>query len=335
MKLTGQQKEILRDSILGAYPRKNDLTILLSDKMNLNLDAIAIGDNYEAVVFYLIRQLEADGSLKEFIEVVSTDKPNSPWVQEMIRKLPAEGQDSEPKLENPFLPILGAVTDLELLFNYKSIITEVFETLNSGGGVALVGSTGMGKTSLLKVIENQSEEKLFVKRKPIYFNLSDIQDDRDYYQAMKDLLGLPAKVEGYTFVQQVKRTSENFLLLLDGIEQLTWTGFTKPVRTQLRSLANDINPPLRLVVAATDNLTKLFADSGLDSPFEGICQEIILLAWTEDIMQQFITSRLAGTSVNFTEQERKIIMEQSQGNPRRLMQECHRMYIKYRSNFPP
>jgi ABC-type dipeptide/oligopeptide/nickel transport system ATPase component len=255
-------------------------------------------------------------------------------VQETITKLSAEEQDSEPEPENPFLPILGAVTDLGLLFNYKSIIAEVFETLNSGGGVALVGSTGMGKSSFLKVIEKQSEEKLSIKRKPIYFNLSDIQDDRDYYQAMKDLLGLPSRVEGYTFTQQVRQTSEKFLLLLDGIEQLTWTGFTKPVRTQLRSLANDINPPLRLVVAATDNLTKLFADSGLDSPFEGICQEIILPPWTEDIMQQFITSRLAGTSVNFTEQERKIIMQKSQGNPRRLMQECHKKYIKYRSNSP-
>jgi len=245
--------------------------------------------------------------------------------KEKIKEL----RNTNPISENPFEPITGTI-DPELLFNYKSIISEVFENLNAGGSVALIGETGMGKSSLLEAIRQQAIEKLKIPRKPIYFNLSDIQDDDDYYQAMKDLLRLPEKVKGYEFVQQVRRQGEKFLLLLDGLEQLTWTGFTKPVRTQLRSLANDGNPPpFRLVVAANKDLSKLFADSGFTSPFEGICTEIHLPPWEEDIMRQFINSRMATTSVNFAEKDIKLIIEKSKGNPRLLMQECNAIYRKY------
>jgi type II secretory pathway predicted ATPase ExeA len=147
---------------------------------------------------------------------------------------------------------------------------------------------------------------------------------------MKDSLGLPEKVKGYDFAQQVKRQGEKFLLLLDGLEQLTWNGFTKPVRTQLRSLANDGNPPpFRLVVAANKDLSNLFADSGFTSPFEGICIEIPLPPWEEDTMRQFINSHLARTSVNFVEKDIKLIIQKSKGNPRLLMQECNVIYRKY------
>ena len=231
--------------------------------------------------------------------------------------------------ENPFEPTTGTINP-ELLFNCKSIISEVFENLNAGGSVALIGDTGMGKSSLLEAIKQQAIEKLKIPRKPIYFNLSEIQDDDDYYQAMKDPLGLPEKVKGYEFVQQVKRQEEKFLLLLDKPEQLTWTGFTLPVRRQLRSLANDGNPsPFRLVIATNKNLSKLFADSGCSPLFGGICTEISLPPWEEDTMRQFINSRLARTSVNFVEKEIKLIVQKSKGNPRLLMQECNVIYRKH------
>jgi ABC-type dipeptide/oligopeptide/nickel transport system ATPase component len=237
--------------------------------------------------------------------------------------------NTNPISENPFEPTTGTINP-ELLFNYKSIISEVFENLNAGGSVALIGETGMGKSSLLEAIKQQAIEKLKIPRKPIYFNLSEIQDDDDYYQAMKDLLRLPEKVKGYDFVQQVKRQGEKFLLLLDKPEQLTWTGFTLPVRRQLRGLASDGNPPpFRLVLATNKNLSKLFADSGCSPLFEGIYRKISLPPWEEDTMRQFINSRLATTSVDFVEKEIKLIVQKSKGNPRLLMQECNVIYRKY------
>jgi type II secretory pathway predicted ATPase ExeA len=249
-------------------------------------------------------------------------------IEECKEKIKELG-NANPISENPFEPITGTINP-ELLFNCKSIISEVFENLNAGGSVALIGDTGMGKSSLLKTIRQQAIEKLKIPRKPIYFNLSEIQDDDDYYEAMKDLLGLPEKVKGYDFVKQVKRQGEKFLLLLDEPEQLTWTGFTEPVRRQLRNLANDGTPtPFKLVVAANKDLNNLFKDSGFTSPFEGICTKISLPPWEEDTMRQFINSRLARTSVNFVEKEIQLIVQKSKGNPRLLMQECNVIYRKY------
>jgi len=266
-------------------------------------------------------------------EAIATDPSKQFQLEEEIKRCKQkikELRNANPISENPFEPTTGTI-DPELLFNCKSIISEVFENLNAGGSVALIGETGMGKSSLLEAIKQQAIEKLKIPRKPIYFNLSEIQDDNDYYQAMKNLLGLPEKVKGYEFVQQVRQQGEKFLLLLDEPEQLTWTGFTQPVRRQLRSLANVGDPPpFRFVVAANKDLSKLFADSGLGtSPFEGICTEIHLPPWEEDIMRQFINSRLARTSVNFAEKDIKLIIQKSKGNPRLLMQECNVSYRKY------
>ena len=265
-------------------------------------------------------------------EAIETDPSKQFQLEEEIKRCKEKIKElgnANPISENPFEPTTGTINP-ELLFNCKSIISEVFENLNAGGSVALIGETGMGKSSLLEAIKQQAIEKLKIPRKPIYFNLSDIQDDDDYYEAMKDLLGLPEKVKGYDFAQQVKRQGEKFLLLLDGLEQLTWNGFTKPVRTQLRSLANDGNPPpFRLVVAANKDLSKLFADSGCSPLFGGICTEISLPPWEEDTMRQFINSHLARTSVNFVEKEIKLIIQKSKGNPRLLMQECNVIYRKY------
>ena len=265
-------------------------------------------------------------------DALETDPSKQFQLEEEIKRCKEKIKElgnANPISENPFEPTTGTINP-ELLFNCKSIISEVFENLNAGGSVALIGETGMGKSSLLEAIRQQAIKKLKIPRKPIYFNLSDIQDDDDYYEAMKDLLGLPEKVKGYDFAQQVKRQGEKFLLLLDGLEQLTWNGFTKPVRTQLRSLANDGDPPpFRFVVAANKDLSKLFADSGLGSPFEGICTVISLPPWEEDTMRQFINSRLARTSVNFVEKEIQLIIQKSKGNPRLLMQECNVIYRKY------
>jgi formylglycine-generating enzyme required for sulfatase activity len=80
MILTGQQKEILKDGILGAYPSENDLEILLLEKMGLSYSAKARGDNYANRVAYLVIQLQADGELEQLIQVIGENKPNSPYL---------------------------------------------------------------------------------------------------------------------------------------------------------------------------------------------------------------------------------------------------------------
>ena len=83
MLLTGQQKEILKEGILGAYPNEDELKILLSEKMNLRYSAMAKGEDYISRVAFLVEKLEADGAVEQLIRVVLEKKPNSPFLDEI------------------------------------------------------------------------------------------------------------------------------------------------------------------------------------------------------------------------------------------------------------
>ena len=86
--LTGRQKGILREGIIGAYPNPDDLWILLAEQMEVQVSAIARGDAYKNKVFALIQDFEADGRIEEFIRVVVNDKPNSPYLEAIKKELP-------------------------------------------------------------------------------------------------------------------------------------------------------------------------------------------------------------------------------------------------------
>ena len=230
--------------------------------------------------------------------------------------------------ENPFIPLTEPIKIYQDLFGRDEIIEGIFDILNAGGSVALVGEIKTGKTSTLKAVQELAIDKLSKKRKVVYLDLGNIFEDNDFYFALCDEVGINVEnvqpPTGYLFFREIRKY--RILLLLDGIEQMTWVGFTAPLRSQIRSLAYDIDPPFRLVVAANKPLTQLFADSGQDSPFEGICQELFLNPWNATIIEDFITLRLSQTNIQFSEEEVKIIINDSQGNPQKVMQYCYELY---------
>ncbi|MGK7956351.1 MAG: trypsin-like peptidase domain-containing protein [Crocosphaera sp.] len=230
--------------------------------------------------------------------------------------------------ENPFIPLVDPIENYQNLFGRQEIINTIFATLNAGSSVALVGEIKTGKTSILKAVQQLTVDKLSKERKAIYLDLGNILEDNDFYFALCDEIGIPVNnnepPKGYLFSREVKKYRT--LLLLDGIEQMTWEGFTEPLRRQLRSLANNVDPPLRLVVAANKPLTQLFADSGLTSPFKGICHELPLTPWNATIIREFIKLRLSQTNIQFSEEEIKNIINNSQGNPQKVMQYCYQRY---------
>jgi formylglycine-generating enzyme required for sulfatase activity len=102
LKLTGQQQRILREGILGTYPEPDALKILLSDEMEVEIGIIAQGDVYITKVFNLIKEFQADGRIEKFIRVIVQDKPNSPYINDIIKNFPSLfSQVSPPPEENP------------------------------------------------------------------------------------------------------------------------------------------------------------------------------------------------------------------------------------------
>jgi ABC-type dipeptide/oligopeptide/nickel transport system ATPase component len=207
----------------------------------------------------------------------------------------------------------------------------VFEVLNTGSSVALIGEEGMGKSSLLWAICQQAKNRLQPSRQSVFLDLNYIDNEEDFYSALCHEVGI-AECTGYLLTRNLKAHKNKVLLALDNVGKMTWQGFTRGVRDKLRGLAEGSNAPLKLILAATEPLNDLFNDShddGKTSPLAGICQEEHIQLWNETTMRDFIASRLAASSVRFTEEEIVQLVAQSRGHPRELMQRCNKIYARY------
>ena len=135
MILTGQQRKILREGILGAYPNPDDLKILLSEQMDVQLGAIALEEAYNNKVFSLIQDFEANGKIEQFIRVVVDDKPNSPHLD---------------AIKNNFNSILEQ--DLSLLSpkngsNMTAICQEKLEHVSAASNTSVITKANSSKVS--------------------------------------------------------------------------------------------------------------------------------------------------------------------------------------------
>ncbi len=234
----------------------------------------------------------------------------------------------ENAITNPFVPQHGVVDNPQQFFNREREIRRVFEVLNSGSSVALIGEEGIGKSSLLWAICQQAESRLHSPRKAVFLDLNLVHDEDGFYSALCQEVGIP---ESRSMLNRNLR-SHRVLLALDNVGKMTWEGFTRQVRSHLRGLAEGSTAPLKLVLAASEPLERLFNDSqdkGKTSPLAGICQEENLKPWDETTARAFIKARLAMTSVRFTEEEIIQLVQESGGHPRRLMQLCYRTYSRY------
>ena len=237
---------------------------------------------------------------------------------------------------NPFIPQHGKIDDARFFFGREREIRRVFETLNSGSSIAIIGERAIGKSSLLQAIYREAPNQLRHPRQPIYLDLRNVCDEDDFYRALCGEAGIET-AKGYQLQRALE--SHRFLLLLDQVEKMTSDEFTNQVRGQLRGLAEGTNCPLRLVVSARNPLDILFPDSedkNMTSPFKGICIEEPLKQWDDRISRKFIVSRLQADwltpipqPVNFTEAEIAELIAESGGYPQKLMTLCYQTYDRY------
>ena len=254
-------------------------------------------------------------------------KPPPPLLGELNK--PANPPNCENTLTNPFIPQNGIVKDPKQFFDRKQEIDRIFEILNSGSSVALIGEEGIGKSSLLWAIYQQAESRLHLPRQPVFLDLNLVDDEDDFYSALCNDIGI-TESKGNRLNRALK--SHRILLALDNVGKLTWNGFTRQIRDRLRGLAEGSDAPLKLILAASEPLDDLFKDSqdgSKTSPLAGICLEEEIKPWKETTMRNFITARLAKTSVSFTEEKINQLLQESCGHPRRLMQLCYRTYSQY------
>src|SRR4028119_711212 len=106
-------------------------------------------------------------------------------------------------LFNPFVPLTGWVDEPQLFFNRKREIRQVFEILNSGGSVAVIGERGIGKSSLLLAICREAKQQLQPPREPIYLNLQLLENEDEFYADLCEQVGIE-KSRGYMLTRALR-----------------------------------------------------------------------------------------------------------------------------------
>jgi len=274
--------------------------------------------------------------LKTEYETWSTRKENPNILTESPQKVSTVNNfyvlsESPQRIYNPFTPLTGIIDNPKFFFNREKEIKSIFEVLNSGSSIAIIGESGVGKSSLLKAIAQKASQYLKKPRKPIYINLQNIHNDHDFYAALCEEVGIEI-CQGYKLQRNIK--PYRILLLLDVVENMSYDWFTNKLRGQLRGLANDVDPPLRLVVAASRALDILFPDSGdKTSPFKNICFEEELKPWDEKTIRDFISDRLEADflepeyqGIKFSEDEVLEIIKTSDGYPGKVRYQCYELF---------
>jgi formylglycine-generating enzyme required for sulfatase activity/energy-coupling factor transporter ATP-binding protein EcfA2 len=166
MKLNGQQRTILREGILGAYPSEDELKILLLEKMNLNLEEFNRGEIYNTKISNLIIQLEVDGKLKNFIRIIVKEKSNSPFLDKVKSEFKtAIEDDNQISKTNNFIatttdtgicPYKGLryfdcnEEDSKYFHGRENLTDQLLDKVRKSNFIAIVGPSGSGKSSVMR-----------------------------------------------------------------------------------------------------------------------------------------------------------------------------------------
>ncbi|WP_354635294.1 LuxR C-terminal-related transcriptional regulator [Planktothricoides raciborskii] len=235
--------------------------------------------------------------------------------------------DSPPHPRNPFIPLTGRVDDPKLFFNREKEIRDIFELLNSGSHVSVVGEKGIGKSSVLQAICREAKSQLLQPREGIYLDLQSLENEDEFYMDLCDRLEITEN-RGIGLKRELK--NKKLLLVMDKVEKLTEDGFIEgKIAGELRGLAEGMNAPLRLVFGSSQSLDQLYQDQGKLSPFENLFIPVKLEPWDETTARAFIAQRLAPTPVSFSEEEISKIIAETGGHPQQLMQRCYETYADY------
>ncbi|WP_052754488.1 ATP-binding protein [Calothrix sp. 336/3] len=224
---------------------------------------------------------------------------------------------------NPFQPTSGRIRESQFFFARNHDIQEIFDILNSGSSIVLIGEEGIGKSSLLAAICREANSYFISQRQAVFIDLNDVDSEEEFYSTLCHEIGIEDCV-GQMLTRNLRKYK--ILLALDNVGKMVCDGFTRNLRDKLRSWAEG-GEPLKLVLAAHESLNDLFNDNeGRTSPLAGVCMPKQILPWDESEMREFIQEKLNLTRVAFSEEEIVGIINSTRGHPRQLMQLCDRLY---------
>ncbi len=236
-------------------------------------------------------------------------------------------QDEEPRLlspvtrshaspeamANPFYTS-GRINDPALFFGRRQIVREICSELKKGCSVSVVGDSQIGKSSLLYYIYGTRDA--WTSDGTVEFvDLQSVLDETDFCETVLRKLG-----ESGSTLRDLKRAlaDRKLILLFDEVERLAEEDFSPRLHDLLRSLAQE--PHFAMCLATERPLDEVFPTRtpGGVSPFYNIFTIKSLGPYTSREARDFLTGRVAGTGLSFTEPEIERLLTESQCHPARL-----------------
>lgn len=240
---------------------------------------------------------------------------------------------TEPLVEgNPFND-RGRIVDPDRFFDREDLMRQVFEALNNGENISLVGAAQVGKSSMLMMIRILGSQLL---RQPhdtfAYMNLRLLNNDNDFYEMLCAELG----IETCRGVQLIRALQGRYhILCLDEAERLQSDQLTSEVHNLLHGLADGPSEPLRLVVASSTPLGELFATASAPGPsLATICLPLTIEPFSPATARAFIHARLKDTGITFSPEQVETLVVESGGHPlwlQRLATDLYRGYTSLRN----
>jgi len=199
LKLTGEQKQFLRDRVISAYPNQDELTELLLVKMEVDFDAIARGNTNKLKILHLIVDFEAQGRLDQFIRTIINDRPNSPYLEEVktnfssICENPTTPETSNPPKEDRenilYIDLMETEGDSILLRYFQDNPDNSISTKRSPGKLKIKDFDNPSSTAKIlyqwlngseKILEIDQERNNFVgRRRQLQNCLKALKVDKD------------------------------------------------------------------------------------------------------------------------------------------------------------
>jgi hypothetical protein len=278
------------------------------------------GEKGQELILYCQRR----GRYEELIAAAQRLRPNL-FVQpaDTTHESPPRPETIQPArpVENPFF-VGGRINDPRHFFGRERLVREMRSELKKRASVSLEGESQVGKSSLLYYLYATRAEWL-PGVAVAYVDLQGVWDEADFCEMILAQLGQ----EGDT-PRALKRALANrpVVLLFDEMERLARPDFDPRWLDLLRSLAQE--PHIAVCLATRLSLVEVFPTripQGL-SPFHNIFTIKHIDVFSETEIRSFLSTRLIGTGIAFSDDEIERLIEETKGHPGRLQQMAREMF---------
>jgi len=310
----GDYVGLVADGTINAVIRKADgrqMIQLTSSQLAQGHSGAPVWDEAQGCVIGMVSEVYHAGQDNKNRDTAFATPIETLWQVCPTLRAPYDGADV--KRENPFYTN-GRINDPAQFFGRERLVREICDELSKRNSVSLVGPSQIGKSSLLYYL--YTTRTAWLPAVPVeYLDLQRVLDEADFCETLLKKLG----VEGNT-LRQVKQTLEmrEVILLLDEVERIAEPDFNTRLHDLLRSLAQESTFAMCLVTQRP--LEEVFPPrlAGGVSPFHNVFTRKSIGPFSEAEGRRFLTSRLAPTSVTFSEREIERLLRDSKCQPAEL-----------------